>query len=320
MGESSENVDNSVAEMEPISGALKNAVLEFEGYLKMELGRGKNTVASYVSDVSQFARFLKQKKITSFEDVDAITLSEWIASISDETKATTQSRKLSAMKCFAGFLVDEKVWTKNHCDAVARPKYRRNIPEVLTAEEVVALLESPPRDTPEGLRDYAMLEMMYSSGLRVSELCSLKESDIDVLEKIMRVRGKGSKTRIVPVGDYAINAIEAYKPARSMMLGKKNIDELFVTRRGAKMSRKTFWYNIKKYAVCAGIEKNVKPHILRHSFATHLLQNGANLMSIREMLGHSDLSTTQIYTTLLSDEICRQHARNHPRSAMSDEI
>ncbi len=319
MGEKSKDVDSS-AEIEPISGVLKNAVLEFEAFLKMELGRGKNTVASYVSDVTQFARFLKRKKITSFEDVDSAALSEWIASISDETKASTQSRKLSAMKCFAGYLVDEKIWTKNHCDIVARPKYRRNTPEVLSAEEVVALLEAPPRDTPEGVRDYAMLELMYSSGLRVSELCSLKESDIDSLEKIMRVRGKGSKTRIVPVGDYAINAIEAYKPARVAMLGKKNVDELFVTRRGAKMSRKTFWFNIKKYAAFAGIEKNVKPHILRHSFATHLLRNGANLMSIREMLGHSDLATTQIYTTLLNDEICRQHAQNHPRSAMSDDI
>lgn len=296
--------------------ALKNTIFEFEGYLKMELGRSKNTVISYMSDVWQFAEFLRDKKISSFDGVEADLLIEWIGSISKITKASTQSRKLSAMKSLAGFLVDEKVWSKNYCDLVARPKFRRNVPEVLTAEEVARLLEAPPRDTPEGVRDYAMLELMYSSGLRVSEICSLSESDIDATERIMRVRGKGSKTRLVPVGDYAIEAINTYKLARKEMLGKRIVSELFITRRGAKMSRKTFWYNIKKYAFLAGITKNVKPHILRHSFATHLLQNGANLMSIREMLGHSDLATTQIYTTLMNDEIRLQHAKTHPRSSM----
>ncbi len=301
-----------------ISAELKNAIFEFESFLKIELGRSRNTIVSYLYDVNQFALFLKHKRISSFGDVSADILVEWISSISEETKASTQSRKLSAMKVLASFLVDEKIWAKNYCDVIARPKYRRNVPEVLTADEVVALLEAPNRETPEGLRDYAMLELMYSSGLRVSELCSLKESDIDAVENIMRVSGKGSKTRLVPVGDYALKAIDVYKVARVAMLGKRQVDELFVTRRGAKMSRKTFWYNIKKYAFAVGIAKNVKPHILRHSFATHLLQNGANLMSIREMLGHSDLSTTQIYTTLLNDEICRQHALNHPRSSMTE--
>lgn len=308
----SENSENADA----LPVALKNTIFEFEGYLKMELGRSKNTVVSYLSDAWQFAEFLAGKKISTFEDVEADLLIEWIGSISSITKATTQSRKLSAMKSLAGYLVDEKVWAKNYCDIVARPKYRRNVPEVLTAEEVARLLEAPQKDTPEGMRDYAMLELMYSSGLRVSEICSLSESDIDAKERIMRVRGKGSKTRLVPVGDYAIEAINAYKVARKEMLGKRIVNELFITRRGAKMSRKTFWYNIKKYAFAVGIQKNVKPHILRHSFATHLLQNGANLMSIREMLGHSDLATTQIYTTLLNEQIRTQHAQKHPRSNM----
>ncbi|MBQ6534538.1 MAG: tyrosine recombinase XerD [Opitutales bacterium] len=300
----------------PISPELKNAVLEFEAFLKIELGRSANTVASYVSDVSQFARFLRSRAIASFADVDADALVEWTSQVSRGAKASTQSRKLSALKALALFLVDEKIWEKNFCDYVARPKFRRNAPEVLSVEEVAALLESPPKDTPEGARDRAMLELMYGSGLRVSELCSIKGSDIDVAERVMRVRGKGSKTRLVPVGDYALEAIGAYMPFRAELLGGRMADELFVTRRGAKMSRKTFWYNIKKYARAVGIEKNVKPHILRHSFATHLLRNGANLMSIREMLGHSDLATTQIYTTLMDGEIRRQHAQKHPRSSM----
>ncbi len=198
-----------------------------------------------------------------------------------------------------------------------RPKYRRNVPEVLSADEVSRLLESPSADTPEGLRDRAMLELMYSSGLRVSELCGLKESDIDASERIIRITGKGAKTRLVPVGEYALSAIADYKAVRRSILGDfRDADELFVTKRGGKMSRKTFWFNIKKYARSVGIEKNVKPHILRHSFATHLLRNGANLMSIREMLGHSDLATTQIYTALMTDEIYSQHAKKHPRSKM----
>lgn len=300
----------------PLSAALRNTVFEFGAFLKMELGRSANTVASYTSDVNQFAHFLQARKILSFEDVDSDSLVEWIGRISPTTKATTQSRKLSALKSLAGFLVDEKIWRKNYCDLVARPKYRRNVPEVLTSDEVVSLLNAPCRDIPEGARDSAMLELMYSSGLRVSEICNLKESDIDTVEHIIRVRGKGAKTRLVPVGDYAIAAIAQYKSARRAMLGSREAAELFVTRRGEKISRKTFWYNIKKYAAEAGIEKNVKPHILRHSFATHLLQNGANLMSIREMLGHSDLATTQIYTQLLNEEIYAQHARKHPRSKM----
>ena len=295
---------------------LKNTVAEFRAFLKMELGRSANTVASYTSDVAQFAAFLHARKIESFADVDADSLVEWISGIARNTKASTHSRKLSAMKSLAGFLVDERVWSKNYCDLVARPKLRRNIPEILSAGEVARLLEAPPTDTPEGLRDRAMLELMYSSGLRVSELCGIRESDIDVAERILRVVGKGSKTRLVPVGAYALAAISAYKAARRDILGGSEVPELFVTRRGGKISRKTFWYNIKRYAIAAGIEKNVKPHILRHSFATHLLQNGANLMSIREMLGHSDLSTTQIYTNLLNDEICAQHAKKHPRSKM----
>ena len=243
-----------------ISPDLKNTVAEFRAFLKMELGRSANTVASYTSDVAQFAAFLHARKIESFADVDADSLVEWISGIARNTKASTQSRKLSAMKSLAGFLVDERVWSKNYCDLVARPKLRRNIPEILSAGEVARLLEAPPTDTPEGLRDRAMLELMYSSGLRVSELCGIRESDIDVAERILRVVGKGSKTRLVPVGAYALAAISAYKAARRDILGGAEVPELFVTRRGGKISRKTFWYNIKRYAIAAGIEKNVKPH------------------------------------------------------------
>lgn len=304
----------------PLCNTLQNDIFEYRAFLKMELGRSENTIVSYIYDITQFARFLQSKNILSFADVDADSLVEWMCEIAPNEKATTQSRKLSALKSLAGFLVDEKVWEKNYCDILSSPKLRRNVPEILSAQEVVALLDAPPKDTPEGMRDRAMLELMYASGLRVSELCALKESDIFANEHIMRITGKGAKTRLVPVGDYALNAIARYKQIRRELLGdNRECAELFVTRRGEKLSRKTFWYNIKKYALVAGIEKNVKPHILRHSFATHLLQNGANLMAIREMLGHSDLSTTQIYTNLLNEDIVTQHQKKHPRTKMDVE-
>lgn len=308
---------NKSSSEKELGSGFRNELYEFRAFLKMELGRSANTVSAYMSDAEQFAHFLESRGASSFRGADADSIVAWVRGISKVDKASTQSRKLSAVKSLAGFLVDEKIWDKNYCDLVMRPKYRRNVPEVLSADEVSRLLESPSADTPEGLRDRAMLELMYSSGLRVSELCGLKESDIDASERIIRITGKGAKTRLVPVGEYALSAIADYKAVRRRILGDfRDADELFVTKRGGKMSRKTFWFNIKKYARSVGIEKNVKPHILRHSFATHLLRNGANLMSIREMLGHSDLATTQIYTALMTDEIYSQHAKKHPRSKM----
>ena len=300
----------------PLPEGLAGGLLEFEAHLKMELGRGKNTVAAYLSDISQFSQFLASRKIVNFASVSGDNLVEWIGEVAPKARASTQSRKISALKSLAKFLVDENVWKKNLCDVIARPKTRRNIPEVLTAAEVVKLLSAPDKATPLGLRDAAMFELMYGSGLRVSELCAMKESDIDFREGIIRVRGKGTKTRLVPMGDCASEAVRAYKSVRVQIIKDGICPELFVTSRGEKLSRKTFWFNIKKYADSAGIKKNVKPHILRHSFATHLLQNGANLMSIREMLGHSDLSTTQIYTSLLGEKIVSEHKNRHPRSHM----
>lgn len=295
---------------------LEDGLYEYKAYLQMELGRGKNTVASYAGDILAFARFAAERGRKSFREVDSDDLVLWMGEISKSEKPSTQSRKISALRSLSIHLVDSGVWAKNLSDMLARPKIRREVPEVLSADETDKLLSTPSGDKLEAVRDRAMLELMYGSGLRVSELCGLRESDIDPAERIIRVFGKGDKTRLVPVGDVALAAIAEYKKIRPQFLKRGNPAELFLTRRGKKLSRKTFWFNIKKYAVCAGIDKNVKPHILRHSFATHLLQNGANLMSIREMLGHSDLSTTQIYTRLLNEDICRQYAQKHPRSKM----
>lgn len=286
---------------------------DYKTYMRLELGRSKNTVDSYVSDIVLFCEFAAGK-IESFADVDEDLISEWLAYLSRADKATSQSRKLSALKSLARYLMEEEIWDKNLFEYFARPKIRRAAPDVLDAGEIDDVISVPQSDTPEGLRDRAMIELMYSSGLRVSELCSLSYADIDVQEKVLRVRGKGGKTRLVPVGDMALEAIEKYRAVRGELCKKKAVGEFFITRRGGKISRKTFWYNLKKYASLAGVEKNVKPHMLRHSFATHLLRNGVNLMMIREMLGHSDLSTTQIYTNLANDDILREYSKLKTRN------
>lgn len=291
---------------------------EYKTYLKLELGRSKNTIDSYSNDIALFCEFAG-KRIESFADVDEDLISDWLAHISRTEKPTSQSRKLSALQSLAHFLMEEGIWDKNPCDYFLRPKTRQAPPEVLEADEIDDVVSVPTDGTPEEMRDRAMMELIYSSGLRVSELCALSYADIDIEQKMIRVRGKGGKTRIVPVGDAALSAIEKYRSVRPQLCKKSSASEFFITRRGKKISRKTFWYNLKKYARLAGVEKNVKPHMLRHSFATHLLRNGANLMMIRDMLGHSSLSTTQIYTNLANDDIREEYELKHPRSKMDIE-
>ncbi len=293
-----------------------STLLDYKAHLQMQLGLSKNSVLSYVEDISLFGEFLKTHGKKSFESVDLDDIYLWIDSISSKVRSTTQARKLSALKSFSLFMVDEKRWPHDYTQKIVRPKVKRVVPSALTLEEVERLLSTPSTNTYEGARDSAMFELMYSSGLRVSELCSLKGTDINFDENFLRIKGKGSKVRLVPFGKDARDKLVDY--IRNIRCTVKNIksDVLFITKRGTPLSRKTFWGNIKKYAAQCGIEKNVKPHILRHSFATHLLRNGANLLSIQEMLGHSDLSTTQIYTELTKDTLLDEFAKRHPRDNM----
>lgn len=295
---------------------MRERMLEFKAHLQLELGAAKNTVLSYMSDIALFGEFLvREKGAESFEEADEDCAVVWLGEQSN-LGAASQARRLSALKSFASHMCDAGIWPKNYASAAVRPKFRRGVPQTLTPLEIGALIESAEGDSFERLRDAAMLELMYGSGLRVSEICSLKAADVDLNEGVLRVRGKGSKTRLVPIGRMSAKAIEAYLNELKKMEANR-APELFITRRLKKLSRKTFWYNLKKYAARAGIKKPVKPHGLRHSFATHLLQNGANLMSISEMLGHADLSTTQIYTQLLTEDLTRQHSAKHPRSKMN---
>lgn len=297
---------------------FKMQMREYRMHLEMELGRSKNTVLSYMLDIEQFAQFLQSRKVKGFEDASAADISEWISIIAPASKGSTQSRKLSAMKSLAGHLTEEKIWRADYSELIARPKVRRTLPEVLTRDEALRLLEEPRQPVFEEIRDRAMLELMYSSGLRVSELCAIKMTDFDIDARIIRITGKGDKTRLIPVGSRALHAIGRY--AEFVRGTGARAEHLFFTKRKKMLSRKTFWFNIKKYARRAGIEKAVKPHMLRHSFATHLLEAGANLMAIKEMLGHSDLSTTQIYTKVADATIAAEHKAHHPRSKMDVEF
>lgn len=305
-----------LAKKQDFPPAIRDTLRDYRLYLKMQLGKSENTVLSYMADIGQFAEFLAARKICDFSAVGAEDMRKWIELVSSGAKSTTQSRKLSALKSLSGFLLEEKIWKTDYSELLSRPKLRRNIPEVLTREEVEALLEAPNRPVFEELRDRAMLELMYSSGLRVSELCALKFSDFDFDSRILRVCGKGQKVRLIPVSHKAISYIDSYIDFAGDFFKKRRPLYLFATRRVGPLSRKTFWCNIKKYALRAGITKNVKPHILRHSFATHLLNAGANLMAIKEMLGHSDLSTTQIYTHIESETLNAEYTAKHPRSKM----
>lgn len=310
----SKNSSEKKTEKPKLTPSMLSRILEFKAYLQLELGRSKNTASAYISDIEFFGDYLIGQGVESFDAADSDCAVGWLGSQSG-TSATSQARRLSALKCFGVHMCDEGLWKKNFADSASRPKMRRKVPEVLTSKEIDEIISAANGSDYESVRDNAMIELMYGSGLRVSEICGLKMSEIDLLEGVLRVRGKGSKTRLVPVGKMSVEAIKKYLQERSKI--KKNLSpELFITRRGGKLSRKTFWYNLKKYAAKSGIENPVKPHGLRHSFATHLLQNGANLMSIREMLGHSDLSTTQIYTQLITDDIRREYIKKHPRSKM----
>jgi integrase/recombinase XerD len=252
------------------------------------------------------------------EEVKLADLQEFLKELNaTEIALTTQCRMISGIRMFFKYLLVEDAIQENPADLLDVPRTTRKLPDVLSNAEVDRMLATLDNSKPDEARNTVIIEILYGCGLRVSELCSLRESDIDAHEKIIRVVGKGNKTRLVPVGDLALSAIEEYRKHRGELAKKSHCAELFITRRGKKISRKTFWYNLKKYAQMANVSTTAKPHALRHSFATHLLRNGANLFSIKEMLGHSDLATTQIYTQLVRDDIISEYTSKHPRKKMN---
>ncbi len=289
----------------------------FAIFIEMEKGRAQLTVENYESDLVHCARFLIKKGLKSWNEVRGEDVSAWLRSLSgDEYAPSSLARKLSALRALARFLVKDQRRPDDFTELLSAPKLIRRLPGTLSPEEVERLLEAPSRMSPQGLRDRAFLELFYSSGLRVSELCALPLHSIDLDEGFLRVdAGKRNKDRVVPVGTVAIAAIQRYLAhGRPHFVRAKTGSSLFLSNRGTALSRKTVWHWIKVYAERAGIEKPVKPHLLRHSFATHLLSNGADLRSIQEMLGHADITTTEIYTKVEPERLLSAHARYHPRN------
>ena len=299
-----------------IPPSFEEWVNNFLAFIELEKGLAKNTAQSYENDLAQCATFLKEQGIKNWKSVQAEHITLWITELSMQNYAVSSIlRKLSAVRMLAAHLVREHLREDDFTSLLDGPKRIRRLPNTISQEDVNKLLEAPSSGTPHGLRDRAILELLYSSGLRVTELCTLPMTAVDLDHGFLRVIGKGNKERAVPIGKKAIQAINNYlSTARPSLVKAKTGGELFISQRGTPISRKTVWFIIKTYAQEVGITQPVKPHALRHSFATHLLANGADLRAIQEMLGHADISTTEIYTAVEEKRLIEEHADCHPRS------
>lgn len=299
----------------PLPESLREPVGDFLAYLQLERGLSPNTLGAYQVDLLQFADVLVSLRITNWATVAGANVSDWLYRLSRHGIATSSmGRKLSAVRMLARYLVKEGVCRQDFTELVQGPKVSRKLPATLSETDMGKLLAAPVARTVHGLRDKAILELFYSSGLRVSELAGLALQQIDLQQGYVRVFGKGAKERVVPVGGQAAQAVADYLSAsRPGLVKPKTGSALFLSERGRAISRKTIWALIKGYAREAGLPKSVKPHILRHSFATHLLAGGADLRAIQEMLGHADIGTTQIYTAVETSRLTEQHSRFHPR-------
>ena len=282
----------------------------------LESGLSKNTLSAYRSDLKQFCLFLASFPTTvGLLSVTQAEVQKYLAfCLANGVKASSSSRILSTLRRFYRYQIRENQIQEDPCSHVLSPKLGRPLPKSLSEADVESLLDAPDVNKPIGIRDRAMLETLYATGLRVSELVELQVNEVNLLVGVLRIVGKGGKERLVPVGEQASDWIEKYLSiARSSLIKQKTSDAVFVTNRGAGMTRQAFWHLIKKYAVIAGIESTLSPHTLRHAFATHLLNHGADLRSIQMLLGHSDLSTTQIYTHIAKQRLQAMHAEHHPR-------
>ncbi|MDR2738032.1 MAG: tyrosine recombinase [Puniceicoccales bacterium] len=294
---------------------LKNDVDAFFVHLELEKGSSGNTIASYESDLSALIEFLVARGVATWGEVSLEMLRDWLSFLDrDGCSSPTVARKLSALRSFSKFAKSRKITDVDVPRQLKRPRYARKLPDSLSSGEMSKLLELNLSPSPLSIRNSAIFELMYSGGLRVSELCDIKIQAIDIENGFIRVYGKGAKERIVPFGAIARDKLVNYLTiARPKLVKSKTDGTLFIGTGGRKLSRKTVWLHLKKFVKMAGICKSVTPHTLRHSFATHLLENGADLRSIQEMLGHSDISTTQIYTAVDKKRLLYGYEKFHQR-------
>lgn len=284
---------------------------QFLTYLRLERGLSSLSVSAYQTDLKQFIQFIESKGLTlpSLQESDT---GRFIATLTEKKLSSkTVARKLSALKHFNQYLRNEGVLEQDFAQQVTAPKVSRSVPKPMSEDQVVALIEAPDQSTFLGLRDHAMLELMYATGLRVSELVTLTYNQINFQQQVIRVTGKGGKERLVPFGDACCEALENYL---KVLGAERSISQgVFVSQKGTVMTRQAFWYRLKKYAKESGINPLPSPHMLRHSFATHLLNHDADLRVVQMLLGHSDLSTTQIYTLVAKEQLKNIHKKHHPR-------
>ena len=285
---------------------------QFIDFYWLTTGASKNTLSAYRSDLKIFSRWLNE---TSLIEVNKKLIQDYfLYRQSTKISSSTQSRVLTCLHSFYQFLLDNNLINTDPTEQLSYPKLEKKLPVFLNIQEVEKLLEAPNCSSLFGQRDRAMLELLYSCGLRVSELINLSYHNINIKEEFIRIHGKGNKERILPMGEIAIDYLTAYElNSRPILLKNDQSDSYFLSNRGKAMSRQNFFYIIKAYATQAGIDKPLSPHSLRHAFATHLVQKGADLRSVQLMLGHSDISSTQLYTHIQNAQLKAQHEKHHPR-------
>jgi integrase/recombinase XerD len=295
--------------------AIHQLVDRYINYLVVEKGLASATIESYSGDLAKFLKFLTSQKIQKITDADSAIILKYLLFLRDKKiGARSRARHLVTIRGFYKFMVHEKVLSKDPARLIDLPKSGLKLPDVLSIDEINSMLNAPDIAVSKGLRDAAMLELLYAAGLRVSELIHVKIQDVNLEVGFVRTLGKGSKERVVPIGSHARQRISDYLAnARPLLLKHHTSHYLFIAHAGKPMTRQAFWKLMKKYSIVAGIEKEITPHSFRHSFATHLLEGGADLRSVQMMLGHVDISTTQIYTHVARDHLKQLHEKYHPR-------
>jgi integrase/recombinase XerD len=294
---------------------LQNKIIdEFIDHLWLEDGLSKNTLNSYRFDLELFIEWLDKSLTKNILDVSQADIQQYLSFKFPTSKARSISRLLATLRRLFRYLLRENKINVDPTLEIHSPKIPKSLPKSLSEEDVELLLNAPDIETTSGLRDKAMLELLYACGLRVSELVSLLLTEVSMTDGVIRVTGKGNKTRLIPMGEEAVDWIKKYvDESRNNILNTKTSKSLFITSRGRAMTRQAFWYLIKRYSIIADIKKPMSPHIIRHAFATHLLNHGADLRVVQMLLGHSDISTTQIYTHIARERLKNLHASHHPR-------
>lgn len=295
---------------------MQDAIDEYLRFIQLEKGLSENTIAAYRRDLNHYLNYLQTRKITHLDFIDRQTLQQWFGMLHDEGRSTKSiARFTSTIRSFHQFALREKFSSNDPTVLIETPKYERKLPDVLSVEEIDVLLCTPDISKNNGYRDRTMLELLYATGMRVSELISIEVEDINLMMGFVKVFGKGNKERIVPLGETVIDFLRNYmETVRPQLLKKHVTHTLFLNMHGKPLTRQGIWKMIKLTGQKAGIQKRLTPHTLRHSFATHLLENGADLRAVQEMLGHSDISTTQLYTHVSKTQIRKMYQEYHPRA------